>query len=389
VTSFDFLVIGAGIAGAGIAYHLASKGRVAIIEREAFPGYHTTGRSAALFDESYGNEVIRALTKASRPFFEAPPAGFAEHPLVMPRGCLAIARPDQQDALAALRRIAPAAGLMLDPAAMRRLVPVLRQDYLAAGLFDADVLDVDVHGLHQGFLRGATAEGASLLTGAEVTGLTRSGDSWQIDTGIGVFAASVVVNAAGAWADAIAKMAGAQAIGLVPRRRTALLIDPPEGIGSERWPIVIDIDEQFYFKPDAGSLLVSPADETPSPPCDARPEEIDIALAIDRLQRAADLPVRRVARSWAGLRSFVADRSPVVGFDRTAPGFFWLAGQGGYGIQTAPALSRLAAALAYGDDVPAELSDLALAAAALSPARPGLARDLLAPEDPAAEPMVD
>jgi D-arginine dehydrogenase len=202
--------------------------------------------------------------------------------------------------------------------------------------------------------------------------LRRGAPAWRVETSAGSFAAAVVIDAAGAWAEIVGQMAGARPIGLAPLRRTAVVVDPPAGMTVERWPFVIDVDETFYVKPEAGKLLVSPADETPSPPCDAQPDELDVALAIDRVQAAADLPVRRILRSWAGLRSFVADRSPVVGFDADAPGFFWLAAQGGYGIQTAPALSFLAAALARGEGVPPELGDAGITAAAVAPDRPGL-----------------
>jgi D-arginine dehydrogenase len=369
---FDFLIIGGGIAGAGIGYHLARGARVAILERESFPGYHTTGRSAALFDETYGNATIRALTRASRPFFAQPPDTFAEHKLLTPRGALFIARADQLAALEAQRQITRGAPPILDSGAARGHVPVLRADYVAAAMFDGDPMDIDVAALHQGFLRGAKAQGAALVTDAEVRSLRRGAPAWRVETSAGSFAAAVVIDAAGAWAEIVGQMAGARPIGLAPLRRTAVVVDPPAGMTVERWPFVIDVDETFYVKPEAGKLLVSPADETPSPPCDAQPDELDVALAIDRVQAAADLPVRRILRSWAGLRSFVADRSPVVGFDADAPGFFWLAAQGGYGIQTAPALSFLAAALARGEGVPPELGDAGITAAAVAPDRPGL-----------------
>jgi D-arginine dehydrogenase len=365
----DFVVIGGGIAGAGIAYHLAQTARVAIVERESFPGYHTTGRSAALFAETYGNATIRALSRASRAFFESPPPDFTEPPLVRARGALFIARSDQGEALEAQRRAMPATAPLLDGSEARRLVPILRKEHVAAAIFDADVMDIDVAALHQGFLRGAKRRGAALATEAEVRSLTRERAGWRVETSAGLFTAAVVVDAAGAWADRIGALAGARGIGLRPLRRTAMIVDPPSNLSVDRWPLVIDVDEQFYFTPQAGKLLLSPADETPSPPCDAQAEELDLAIAIDRVQAAADLPIRRVLRSWAGLRSFVADRSPVAGFDAAVPGFFWLAGQGGYGIQTAPALSFLAAALARGQDAAAELRAIGLASAALAPDR--------------------
>ena len=366
----DVAVIGAGIAGASLAYHLAGDASVLLLEAEDFLGYHTTGRSAALFSETYGNAVIRALTMSSRGFFEAPPPGFAEHPLLGPRGCLFIAREDQLPSLEAqccetpqIRRITAEE--------VRRRVPVLRADSIAAGGYDGTETDIDVHALHQGFLKGARAKGARLVTGARVEAIERQDGAWQLTTPAGRFSAAILVNAAGAWADEIGRLAGAAPIGLTPLRRTALLIDPPPGSTVTDWPMVIDIDEEFYFKPDAGRLMLSLADETPSPPCDAQPEELDIALCIDRVQRAADLPVRRVVRAWAGLRSFVADRTPVVGFDPRVENLFWLAGQGGYGIQTAPAMAELAASLCRGRGVPARLVERGIAEGVLSPARFG------------------
>jgi D-arginine dehydrogenase len=240
---------------------------------------------------------------------------------------------------------------------------------VAGGLLEPDAMDIDVHALHQGYLRGLRARGGSLVCGAEARLLAHDGADWQVETAAGGFAAPVVVDAAGAWADELGRMAGAAPIGLVPKRRTAITFDPPAGLPIDRWPAVIDIDEQWYFKPDAGRLLASPADETPSPPCDAQPEEMDIALAVDRIERAASFRIRRIEHKWAGLRSFVADKTPVVGFDDRVEGFFWLAGQGGYGIQTSPAMGRLAAALAAGEGVPADLATLGVDAAALSPRR--------------------
>ena len=368
--AFDVLIIGSGIAGAGAAYELSKDARVLLLEREDAHGYHTTGRSAALYIEAYGNAVIGGLTRASRAFFEAPPEGFAAYPLLTPRGCLYIGRPDQAEALA--QTFDKAAGTMrvLDREAVLSLVPVLRADYVASGLIEPAAMDADVEALHQGFLRGARAHGAEIRLGQEVTAIERRAGGFAVRAATGeVFEASVVVNAAGAWADRVADLAGARPVGLQPLRRTALIVDAPADRDVRAWPAVIDADEQFYFKPDAGRILASPADETPSDPCDAWADEMDVAVCIERMQAAADIPVRRVVRSWAGLRSFVADRSPVIGFDDALPGFFWLAGQGGYGVQTAPAAARAAAALARGEGLPDDIAAQGVTAESLRPGR--------------------
>jgi D-arginine dehydrogenase len=370
VPAYDILIIGSGMAGAGAAYELADSARVLLLEREDAHGYHTTGRSAALYIETYGNAVIRGLTRASRGFFEAPPQGFGGHPLLTPRGCLNIARADQLDALAAAAAEAGDAAEALSREAVLDLVPVLRADYVAGGLLERGAMDADVAALHQGFLSGARARGAEIRTGCEVTSIVQVSGGLRVTCASGqAFEAAVVVNAAGAWADRIAALAGARPVGLQPLRRTAVILDAPPDIESRAWPAVIDVDEQFYFKPEAGRILASPADETPTAPCDAAAEELDVAICVDRVQQAADLPVRRIVRAWAGLRSFVADRSPVIGFDPAVAGFFWLAGQGGYGVQTAPAAARAAAALARGGRLPDDIAAQGVRVADLTPAR--------------------
>jgi D-arginine dehydrogenase len=367
----DFLVIGAGIAGASVAAHLSAGGRVLVLEREVQPGRHATGRSAALFSEIYGSGPVRALSRASRALFHEPPPHFAQSPLVSPRGALHIASSAQVgllDAFVALPDVAQAVRRLSGPEA-RALCPVLRPDRVAGAVFEPGAADIDVDRLHQSYLRQLRAGGGQVLTGSGVESARREGDVWLVTAGEESYAAPILVNAAGAWADTIARVAGVAPIGLTPLRRTAMLVDPPEGMAIATWPMVIDIEEQFYFKPDAGKLLISPADETPSEPCDAQAEEWDVAVAADRVMAATSLDVRRISHRWAGLRSFVADRTPVAGFDETTPGFFWLAAQGGYGIQTAPALSRAAAALALGESLAPDLIAAGVTAEALSPAR--------------------
>jgi D-arginine dehydrogenase len=369
---YDFIVVGAGIAGSSIGYELARSGRVCLVEGEARPGYHSTGRSAALFAPSYGGREIRAVTRASRAFFERPPAEFGGHPLLLPRGCLYVARADQRASLAAMIEEIRASGgrIARVPAeAARALVPLLRRDYVADAALDPDAMDIDVEALHQGFMRGARAAGATLVTGQWITKIEHSQGVWRLGLGDAAATAPVLVNAAGAWSDELAAACGARPLGLQPLRRTALLVDLPDGVSARQWPAVIDADEQFYFKPDAGRLLVSPADETPDRPCDVQPEELDVAIGVERVEAALELDVRRVSHRWAGLRTFAPDRVPVVGYDAEVPGLFWCAGQGGYGIQTAPALARTAAALARHERLPDDVAAEGLGMVDLSPRR--------------------
>ena len=372
---YDFAVVGAGIAGASIASELARKARVVLLEMEHIAGYHTTGRSAAMFAPSYGPAPIRALTRASSEFFYEPPEGFCEGPLLAPRGTLLIARADQMASLNALYEELKEEGeaIVLDAAALETAYPLLAPGYAAAAILDRSGSDIDVAKLHQGYLRATTQRGGTIALEHKVTEITRGADVWSLKTGAEVVEADTIVNASGAWAEELGRMVGAETVGLVPKRRTALTVPRPDGYQVGDYPLIVDIDEQFYLKPETGALLISPANEDPVAPCDVQPEEMDVAVCVDRIERAFNLDVRRVESSWAGLRSFVADKSPVIGFSKQAPKFFWLVGQGGYGIQSAPAAARLGAALATGADVPADIVATGLRVSDLAPDRPALA----------------
>jgi D-arginine dehydrogenase len=370
---FDFAIVGAGIAGVSAAYHLAPQARVLILEREHVAAYHTTGRSAALHSETYGSAEIRAITVASGRFYRKPPAGFTDHPLLTPRGALIAGRAEQQaatqKAAADYARLVPSVR-WLDPVEALRRQPLLKPEAAAGGAIFEEAEDMDVAAIHGGFLKGARAAGAVLRLNAEVTHVDRKGRNWTIRLRDGEsVTANTLVNASGAWADVLAGLAGAAPVGLVPKRRTAFTFDAPAGLDLTRLPMAIDFDETWYIKPEVGQFLGSPADETPSPPCDAQPEEMDIAIAVERIETATTLSIRRIKNKWAGLRSFVADKNLVVGHDPKVEGFFWLAGQGGYGIQTGEAAGRLAASLALGKGLPADIAALGVSEAALSPAR--------------------
>jgi len=371
--AFDAIVIGAGIAGASVASELSADCRVLLLERETQPGYHTTGRSAAVYTTSYGPPVIRALTRASGGFFNDPASPFLPHPLVHPRDVIFVAREDQQDTLASLRDELGDAVVAMSSVEISDKAPLLRHGYVAAALLDQSAADIDVSAMHQHYLRSFSARGGLLRTGAELRALTRTSTGWDAETSGGRFHAPVVINAAGAWADEVGRIAGLDPVGLIPKRRTVLIVAPPDPPAPAHWPMIVDADEQFYLKPDAGKLLISPADATPSPPCDAQPDEMDVAQCVDRVERAFDLNIRRIENKWAGLRSFLPDGDPLAAYDPDAPGFFWLAGQGGYGIQTAPALARVAAALVREQPIPDDIAAHGVDASALARQRPGLA----------------
>jgi D-arginine dehydrogenase len=368
----DVVVVGGGIAGVSAAYALATRASVVLLEREEQLAHHTTGRSAAAYLETYGSPTVRRLTIASRPFFEAPPAELEAPALLSPRPLLWIGPASRVSALetmaAAGRALVPSVRL-IDTSEAQSLCPALRAEHAAAAVLEPDAMDIDVAALHQAYVRGLRQRGGQIVRSAPVVDLRRDGDTWGVATTDSTLHADVVVNASGAWVDDVGALAGAAPIGIQPLRRTAFTCAAPDGVDVRAWPLVADVDDRFYFKPEGPQLLCSLADETPSPPCDARPEEADVALAIEHINEATTLGLRHVRRAWAGLRSFVADRTPVVGLDPDVPGFCWLGGQGGYGIQTAPSMARCTASLILDGLLPEDLLAMGVTEADLSPAR--------------------
>ncbi|MFD1159142.1 NAD(P)/FAD-dependent oxidoreductase [Roseovarius aestuarii] len=343
----DIIVVGGGIAGVSAAALLAEDANVLVLEREGQPGYHATGRSAATFVRNYGNATLKVLNAAAEPILTRPD-GIADSSLLSPRGALVVAGEDEVAALDAFAE--DASGIeRIDPDEAMQHAPYLRRDWLVAALYEDSAQDIDVDRLLQGYIRLLRARGGQIETDAEVIAIGRKGRAWQVATGTETYETPLVVNAAGAWADVVAAMAGVWKIGLQPCRRSAVLMKVPETYeDAMRWPLVISASETWYAKPDAGKLLISPADEDPVEPQDAWPDDMVLAEGLHRFEEVTHFPITRPTHSWAGLRSFVADRTPVVGFAPDAPGFFWLAGQGGYGVQTSPVMAALTHALCCG-----------------------------------------
>lgn len=350
VQRYDAIVVGAGIVGATVAAHLGRDLRVALVEAEDQAGYHSTGRSAATWDPHYGPPEVRALTALSGAFFRAPPAGFAEAPLLSRRASMFVAPEDQLADMEVF--LADSPGIReLTPDQARELVPALRPGYVRAAAIEPEGFDMDVASLHHGFLRQLGVRGGRLALRSRTGQIERRDGRWRV-TVIGgeVFSAPVVVNAAGAWGDEVAGQAGVAPLGLAPKRRTGVIIDPTPW-ESAAWPMLHDVGRTFYTRPEARTkMMVSPADETDQPPHDVQPDELDVAIAIDRMQQAMDIEVHRVSHAWAGLRTFTQDRNLAIGWDGDAPGFFWCVGQGGYGIQTSPATGALVADIVAGRD---------------------------------------
>ncbi len=346
VATADVLVIGGGIAGISAGARLAPDVRVIVLEAEPAPGYHSTGRSAATYIRNYGNATVRALNAAGADEFHSP-GELADGPLLRRRGLMVLATEGEEALLDAT--MSGAEGLNeIEPDEAVSRFPILRRAPIRRAALEADASDIDVDRLLQGFLRQLRRHSGALITNARAQGITRRGDSWSVETPAGTFKASVLINAAGAWADPVASMANVPPLGVQPMRRSAAILPPPDGHDVTDWPLVVSASETWYARPEVGNLLVSPADEDPVDAHDVWPDDMVLAEGLDRFERATTMPVTRVERSWAGLRSFAPDRTPIAGFDPDDAGFFWLAGQGGYGIQTAPALSRLAADLVLG-----------------------------------------
>ncbi|MBN9216791.1 MAG: FAD-binding oxidoreductase [Mesorhizobium sp.] len=360
------VVIGGGIAGLSLGAALGDRAEVTVLEREPHLGYHASGRSAALFTETYGNRLVRGLTLASRR--QIVDGGFVAHR----RGALHVGwRGDDAaiDRLAGeLQALVPSVR-RLSAAELHALVPVIAEEATCGGVYEPDAVDVDTGKMLAACASALKAGGGIIRTGEEVREISRTANGFSVTTGTAVYPADIVVNAAGAWVDVVAGMAELAGLGFQPKRRTAFLFDPPAGADISGWPLVVDLHEQFYFKPDAGRLIGSLAEETDSEPCDAYPEDIDVAIAVDRIEQATSMRIGRPSTPWAGLRTFAPDRTPVIGFDPRLPGFFWLGGQGGYGFQVSLTLARLGSALISGGALPADLAALGVTAAALAPDR--------------------
>ncbi|MBE1708855.1 MULTISPECIES: NAD(P)/FAD-dependent oxidoreductase [Mesorhizobium] len=360
------VVIGGGIAGLSLAAAVRDWAEVIVLEREPHLGYHASGRSAALFTETYGNRLVRALTLASRQ--QIVEGGFVAHR----RGALHVGWTGDG---AAIDRLADELQALvpsvrrLSAAELHALVPAIAAEATCGGAYEPDAVDIDIGKMLAACASALKTGGGLIRTGEEVRAISSDGGGLRVETSGGVYSADIVVNAAGAWVDIVAGLAGLSGIGFQPKRRTAFLFDPPAATDIAGWPLVVDLHEQFYFKPDAGRLIGSLADETDSEPCDAWPEDIDVAIAVDRIEQATTMRIGRPSTPWAGLRTFAPDRTPVAGFDPRLPGFFWLGGQGGYGFQVSLTLARLSAALMRGEPLPEDVAALGVTAAALAPDR--------------------
>ena len=350
----DISVIGGGIAGLSAAAALSKHARVAVLEAEDQVGYHSSGRSATMLHYALGDRLVRALTLASRPFFDNPPDGFTDVPIGRPMPVLIHARDDEREALDRLEADLSAFAQLerLDAAGVHELCPLLKDD-ATHGIADRRGIRLDPHALLQGNLRQLRTHGGELHNGHRVAAIEYSTGTWTVTSDKGDrFSAPILVNAAGSWADEIAKLAGVQPLGLQPKRRTIITFDAPAGTDLEHLPFAKTVGDELYFAPESGRLFASPMDEVPSDPCDAQPDELEVALAAYRMEERTTVNVTRIHSRWAGLRTFTPDGHPAVDFAIDAPGFFWLAGQGGFGLQTSPAMTAIVESLIVGTDWP-------------------------------------
>ena len=349
----DFIVIGGGFAGVSAASFLSKHGKVVLLEMESSLAYHTSGRSAAMLVENYGSAGARPLVKAARPFLENPPEGSVDSPLLSPRPIMWVADSTGTDDLLSQAEMGRQNGSVNEELSAEEVLdrfPAMDPDWVKGGLIENSGADIDVAALHQAFVRIARRNETEISTNAKVESITRDGRQWVVELAGRVVSAPVVVNGAGAWGDVVAEMAGVTPLGLQPYRRTAFMV--PGSEESSAWPMIVEIREEWYLKPDGVQFLCSLAEENPSEPTDARPRIEDVALAIERINTATTLDIKTVNSQWSGLRTFAPDRDLVIGEDPTAPGFYWLVGQGGIGVQTSPAYGALLASLVTDNPLP-------------------------------------
>ena len=379
VQNADFIVIGAGIAGLSVTYELSQHGSVVVLEAESAAGYHSTGRSAAIMSENYGPAIWSRLVTASRSFLETPPEGFSELPLLSPRGALFLALEHERDALRAqaddLARRGASFEVMAAGEALK-VCPVIRAEKFAKALYEPDCVDIDTDALMNGYGRALRRRGSQVLMNSRVGRLAREAAGWRVWTDQAEFCGAIVINAAGGWVQQVARIAGLGYRNVVPFRRTAVTFDPPAGSDIRTWPMTFDVAETFYFKPEAGRIMVSPIDMEPSEPCDAQADELETAIAIDRIHTFTTMEVRAISHKWGGLRTFAPDHEPVIGPDPEAESFIWLAGQGGNGVMGSAAAARLAASLAIGSPMPSDIASLGVTAESVSPRRACVAAEV-------------
>lgn len=365
----DFLIIGAGISGASAGYELAAAGSVVIVEAESSPGYHSTGRSAALYTPNYGPDLVRLISRQSHEFLRSPPEGFAAHPLLNPRGMMTVALRDQYSEFKTKMSNHTPGIDELNAQEVLSKAPFLQINQIVGAAYEEGVFDMDVNAIHQGYLQGFAKRGGKLLVNSPVTSLQWTQNHWVVTAGDRMIQARIVVNAAGAWADKIGELAGAKSIGLIPKRRTAAMINSPAGNNLDKVPAMDFMGCNNYIKPEKYQLMVSPGDEKPVAAQDIQPDDFDIAVLVDWLESTTQINVSKINHQWAGLRCFVNDGKPVVGFDSEVENLFWLAGQGGYGIMMAPALAVATLELVTNRRLPLDFLDSGITALSFSPGR--------------------